>query len=56
MTQAPTTVSKTEALRKVQAASMVSLRAALSAPGTDPKVRVLIERELDDRANRGSSY
>lgn len=49
-------VSKKAAAEKVRAASMERLRAALAHPNTDPSIRKLIERELDDRADRGSSY
>lgn len=51
---AQTKITKAAATEKVQAASKESLHKALNNPNTDPKIKKLIEKELDDRANRGS--
>lgn len=49
------TVSKSEAEKKVQGASREQLHAALKNSKTDPKVRTMIEKELDYRAEHGQS-
>ena len=46
-------ISKAEAIKKIQAQSKASLMAAFNNPGCDPGIKKLIEKELDDRANRG---
>ena len=47
-------MTKTQEVKaKIQAAPKAALVSAFNNPATDPKVRKLIERELDDRANRG---
>ena len=46
-------ISKAEAIKKIQAQSKASLTAALNNPSCDPGIKKLIEKELDDRANRG---
>lgn len=46
--------TKQTAIQKIQAATKDRLFVALRHPDTDPAVRKLIERELDDRADRGS--
>lgn len=46
--------TKQAAILKIQDASKERLLAALNHPNTDPAVKKLIERELDDRADRGS--
>lgn len=49
-----TTISRSALREKLQAATKEKLQAALNNKSTDPKVRAEIERELDDRANRGA--
>ena len=46
-------ISKVEAIKKIQAQSKASLVAAFNNPSCDPGIKKLIEKELDDRANRG---
>ena len=49
------TVSVKEAGDKIRNASAEKLHAALKHQNTDPKVKKMIEKELDDRANRGKN-
>ena len=46
--------TKSEAEKKIQGAKKETLMHALKHPSTNPKIRKMIEKELDDRANRGS--
>ena len=45
--------TKSAAMEKIQGASHESLMHAFKHPNTDPKIKKMIERELDDRANVG---
>lgn len=46
--------TKEAASAKIQSASKEQLHAALKNPNTDPKIKKMIEKELDDRASRGA--
>ena len=45
--------TKEEATKKIQGASKQSLESAIKHPNTDPKIKKMIEKELDDRGSRG---
>lgn len=40
---------------KLEAMSQANLMQALASASVDPAIKKYVERELDDRANRGSS-
>ena len=46
-------ISKAEAVKKIQALTKAQLYQALNSDRTDPGIKKLVEKELDDRANRG---
>ena len=50
-----TKISKSEMTAKLEAMSADRLHAALKNSNIDAAIKKLIERELDDRANRGTS-
>lgn len=45
--------TKSDVMKKIQSASKEALHTALRHLNTDPQVKKLIEKELDERANRG---
>ena len=49
------TVSSNEASAKIRAAPTNRLHEVLKHPNTDLKVKKLVEKELDERANRGKN-
>ena len=48
-----TKISKAEAIKKIQGLTKAQLNQALNSDRTDPGIKKLVEKELDDRANRG---
>jgi hypothetical protein len=49
------TVSSNEASARIKAVTTNRLHEVLKHPNTDPKVKKLVEKELDERANRGKN-
>ena len=48
-----TKISKAEAIKKIQGLTKAQLYQAFNSDSTDPGIKKLVEKELDDRANRG---
>lgn len=50
-----TKITKAALQEKLEAMPTSKLMSALNDPSVDPKIKKQVERELDGRANRGSS-